>query len=208
LSDTDGKQVLRRLRESTTIPIVVISVRQEESEQIDCLDAGADDYVTKPFTVGKLLARLRAALRRAFGVPRSEVLKTGVLTVDFGTRAVFLRDEQVKLTATEYALLKVLASHAGLVKSHYQLIHEVWGTMQYQDAVHLLRVTVSNLRRKLACDSRSLIVTEVGIGYRLRRDSEWTGESLMEAPLRTKSRSGAISPKLMHLVGMRRGTCR
>jgi two-component system KDP operon response regulator KdpE len=198
--DVDGKHILRRLRESTTIPIVVISARHDESEHIACLDAGADDYVTKPFTMGRLLAQLRAALRRAFGIPRSEVFKTGGLKVDFSTRAVFVWEEQVRLTATEYALLRVLASHAGMVKTHYQLIHEVWGTLQYQDAVHLLRVTVSNLRRKLICDSRSLplIVTEAGIGYRLRRDSEWTRELRLETPARNNSGiAGSMRPARM-----------
>ena len=191
-SGVDGESVLRRLRESTAIPIVVISARHDESEQIACLDAGADDYVTKPVTMGRLLARLRAALRRAFGIPRSEVFRTGGLKVDFSMRAVFVREEQVRLTATEYALLRVLASHAGMVKTHYQLIHEVWGTLQYQDAVHLLRVTVSNLRRKLTCDSRSLplIVTESGIGYRLRRDSEWTRELRLEPVSAARMKSG------------------
>ena len=152
----DGKQVLRRLREWTTTPIIVMSVRHEESEKIACLDTGADDYLTKPFTMGELLARLRAALRRAFGTPRSEVFLAGDLKVDFSRREVFIANEPVKLTATEYDLLKVLISHAGLVRTHYQLIHELWGTTQYQDAVHLLRVTVSNLRRKLVCDPRTL----------------------------------------------------
>jgi two-component system KDP operon response regulator KdpE len=206
LSDMDGRQVLQRLRESTTIPIVVLSVRHEESEQIHCLDAGADDYVTKPFTMGELLARLRAALRRAFGIPRNEVFKTGSLTVDFSRRTVFVWDTQVRLTATEYALLKVLASHAGTVKTHYQLIHEVWGTMQYQDAVHLLRVTVSNLRRKLVCDA-PLIVTEAGIGYRLRGDSEWSHELRLEKPLRARQTIGAIEPGHRRVARMRSGTC-
>ena len=176
LPDMDGKQVLRRLRECTTAPIIVMSVRHEESEKIACLDTGADDYLTKPFTMGELLARLRAALRRAFGAPRSEVFTTGDLKVDFSRREVFVGNEQLKLTATEYDLLKVLASHAGLVRTHYQVIHELWGTAQNQDAVHLLRVTVSNLRRKLGCDPRVLryIVTEPGVGYRLRTDFELT----------------------------------
>ncbi len=176
LPDMDGKQVLRRLRECTTAPIIVMSVRHEESEKIACLDTGADDYLTKPFTMGELLARLRAALRRAFGTPRSEVFTTGDLKVDFSRREVFVGNEQLKLTATEYDLLKVLASHAGLVRTHYQVIHELWGTAQNQDAVHLLRVTVSNLRRKLGCDPRVLryIVTEPGVGYRLRTDFELT----------------------------------
>lgn len=182
LPDMDGKDVLRRLREWTSTPIVVMSVRHEESEKIACLDAGADDYLTKPFTMGELLARLRAALRRAFGSARIEVFKCGDLTVDFNRREVFAGNEQVKLTATEYDLLKVFVRHAGLVRTHYQLIHELWGTTQYQDAVHLLRVTVSNLRRKIACDSGVLryIVTEPGVGYRLRTDADWMQEKSIE----------------------------
>jgi two-component system, OmpR family, KDP operon response regulator KdpE len=175
LPDMDGRDVLKRLREWTSTPIVVMSVRHEESEKIACLDAGADDYLTKPFTMGELLARLRAALRRAFGSARIESFKTGNLKVDFNRREVFVGDDQIKLTATEYDLLKVLVHHAGLVRTHYQLIHELWGHTQYQDAVHLLRVTVSNLRRKLLCDPRFLryIVTEPGVGYRLRAETDW-----------------------------------
>ena len=176
LPDMDGKDVLQRLRKQTTSPIIVMSVRHEESEKIACLDAGADDYITKPFTMGELLARLRAALRRAFGSQSNEVFKAGDLRVDFGRREVFVGDEQVHLTATEYDLLKVLVRHAGLVRTHFQLIHEIWGSTQYQDAVHLLRVTVSNLRRKLVCDPQVLrrIVTEPGVGYRLRTELDWT----------------------------------
>jgi two-component system, OmpR family, KDP operon response regulator KdpE len=175
LPDMDGKDVLKRLRERTSTPIVVMSVRHEESEKIACLDAGADDYLTKPFTMGELLARLRAALRRAFGSARIESFKTGNLKVDFNRREVFVGDDQIKLTATEYDLLKILVHHAGLIRTHYQLIRELWGHTQYQDAVHLLRVTVSNLRRKLLCDPRFLryIVTEPGVGYRLRADTDW-----------------------------------
>src|SRR5664279_5623618 len=128
LPDTDGRQVLRRLREWTTVPIIMLSVRHEESEKIACLDNGADDYITKPFTMGELLARLRAALRRAFGTPRSDVFTAGDLKVNFSKREVFVGNQHVNLTATEYDLLKVLASHAGLVRTHRQLIHELWGT--------------------------------------------------------------------------------
>ena len=169
LPDMDGKHVLQHLREWTTAPIIVMSVRQEESEKIACLDTGADDYVTKPFAMGELLARLRAALRRAFGTPRAEIFTAGDLKLDFGRREVFVANERVRLTATEYDLLKLLASHAGVVRTHYQLIHELWGTTQYRDVVHLLRVTVSNLRRKLDCDPGidRHIVTEPGVGYRL-----------------------------------------
>jgi two-component system KDP operon response regulator KdpE len=170
LPERDGKQVLQRLREWTTAPIIVMSVRQEESEKIACLDTGADDYVTKPFSMGELLARLRAALRRVFG--RSEVFRAGELKLDFYRREVFVGNEKVKLTATEYDLLKLLATHAGAVRTHYQLVHALWGSSQYQDVVHLLRVTVSNLRRKLEGDAGIVrhIVTEPGVGYRLRDD--------------------------------------
>ena len=166
----DGQQVLRHFRQWTTAPIIVMSVEHQESEMIACLDTGADHYMTKPFTMGELLARLRAASRRAFGVPRNEVFQTGELRLDFTRREVFVGNEPVRLTVTEYDLLKVLASHAGLVRTHHQLIHEVWGSTQYQDALHLLRVTVSNLRRKLACDSKSFppLITEPGVGYRLQ----------------------------------------
>ena len=169
LPDMDGKEVLRCLRECTNTPIVVMSYRHQEEEKIACLDSGADDYITKPFLTGEVLARMRAALRRAFGVPRAEIFTAGYLTVDFIRREVLVGSQQVKLTATEYDLLKVLAIHAGSVRTHHQLIHEVWGSTQYQDAVHLLRVTVSNLRRKLVSDSGNLcpIATEAGVGYRL-----------------------------------------
>jgi two-component system KDP operon response regulator KdpE len=175
LPDMDGKEVLRRLRAWTSTPVVVMSVRHLEAEKIACLDAGADDFLTKPFTMGELLARLRAVLRRAFGASQGESFKAGALRVDFNRREVFVGEEKVNLSATEYDLLKVLVHHAGLVRTHHQLIHELWGGTHYQDSVHLLRVTVSNLRRKLACDPRILryIVTEPGVGYRLRTDADW-----------------------------------
>jgi two-component system KDP operon response regulator KdpE len=166
--DNDGKHLVKGLRHWTTAPIVVMSVRQDESEKVSCLDTGADDYMTRPFAAAELLARLRAALRRAFGVPRSETFAVGDLTIDFSTREVFVQQSRVNLTATEYDLLKVLAGHAGSVRTHYQLIHELWGIPQSQNARHLLRVTVSHLRRKLLCSSSRCghIGTELGVGYR------------------------------------------
>jgi two-component system KDP operon response regulator KdpE len=176
LPDIDGKEVVRRLREWAATPIIVMSVRNEEAEKITALDAGADDYLTKPFTMGEMLARLRAALRRANDTSQIQIFKAGGLKVDLGGRTVHVGDEQVKLTATEYDLLKVFIRHAGLVRTHNQLIHELWGSTQYQDAVHLLRVTVSNVRRKLASNpgEHRYIVSEPGVGYRLRIDSETT----------------------------------
>jgi two-component system KDP operon response regulator KdpE len=151
----------------------VISADDDESDIIACLDLGADYYVKKPLASGELLAGVRAALRKTFGDTQDEVFSAGDLTVDFNRREVFVGQQHVRLTATEYQLLSVLVRHAGVVRTHYQLIHEVWGTTQYQDPVHLLRVTVSNLRRKVTSDStRPLpIVTEPGVGYRLRSDS-------------------------------------
>ena len=168
VKDREGKHLVESLRHWTTAPIIVMSVRQEESEKVSCLDTGADDYVTRPFATAELLARLRAALRRAFGVPRSEVLKAGDLTINFSAREVFVQQLPIKLTATEYDLLSVLAAHAGSVKTHYQLIHELWGIPQDNNARHLLRVTVSHLRRKLLNSSSICghIGTELGVGYR------------------------------------------
>jgi two-component system KDP operon response regulator KdpE len=180
LPDMDGKELLDRLRKWTSAPIVVISARQTESEIIACLDLGADDYIKKPFATGELLARIRAALRRAFGGTQCEAFTAGDLRVDFDRREVFVGTEQIRLTATEFHLLNVLVHHAGRVRTHHQLIHEVWGSTQYQDAVHLLRVTVSNLRRKLTSDSGHdlPIVTEPGMGYRLRSDSSYAPSAL------------------------------
>jgi two-component system KDP operon response regulator KdpE len=171
----DDKQMIRILRECTNAPIVVISSRTGESEKIECLDIGADDYLTKPFSMGELMARLRAALRRAFGIPRSQVFIAGDLRIDFSKRTVFVGNELIRLTGTEYELLKVLACNAGAVRTHHQLIHAVWGTTQYQDALHLLRVTMSNLRRKLTRQPNTvwLIATEPRVGYRLGRDVDW-----------------------------------
>ena len=173
LPDMDGKEVIRRLREEWTIaPIIVISVRNEESEKVSSLDIGAHDYLTKPFSMPELLARMRATLR-SVSATRDDVFMVRDLRVDLSRREVFIGETAVKLTATEYDLLKVLVHYAGNVRTHHQLIHELWGRTQYQDAVHLLRVTLSHLRRKIHLDLMSprYIVTEPGVGYRLRTES-------------------------------------
>jgi two-component system KDP operon response regulator KdpE len=173
LPDVDGKEVIRHLREEWTIaPIIVISVRNDESEKVSALDTGAHDYLTKPFTMPELLARMRATLR-SVSATRDNVFTVRDLRVDLSRREVFVGENAVKLTATEYDLLKVLIHHAGNVRTHHQLIHELWGRTQYQDAVHLLRVTLSHLRRKIRLDPMSprYIVTEPGVGYRLRTES-------------------------------------
>jgi two-component system, OmpR family, KDP operon response regulator KdpE len=172
LPDIDGKEVIRGLREQAVAPIIVISVRDNEIEKVTALDTGAHDYLTKPFTIPELLARMRATLR-SVSATQDDVFSVGDLRVDLVRREVFVGESPVKLTATEYDLLKVLVHHAGRVRTHHQLIHELWGRTQYQDAVHLLRVTLSHLRRKLRPDPRKprYIVTEPGVGYRLRTES-------------------------------------
>ena len=172
LPDMDGVEVTRRLREWTNIPIIVVSVRDQEEHKIAALDAGADDYLTKPFGVGELTARVRAALRR-YAHPESEpVFQKDDLLVDLARRKVELHGRPVNLTPTEYDLLRVLVQHAGKVLTHDMLIRAVWGgesAGSEQDS-HLLRVNVSNLRHKLEVDpSRPhYVVTEPGVGYRLK----------------------------------------
>jgi two-component system KDP operon response regulator KdpE len=172
LPDIGGVEVTRCLREWTQTPIIVLSVRESESDKVDALDAGADDYLTKPFGPGELLARIRAALRRVAGLEKGSVFQSGDLTVDLAAREVRIGDRPVQLTPTEYELLKVLVSHAGRIMTHAQLIREVWRGFHYEDALHILRVNVSNLRHKLEPDpSRPrYITTDPGVGYRLRTE--------------------------------------
>ena len=172
LPDMDGLDVTRRLREWTQIPIIIVSVRDREEDKIAALDAGADDYLTKPFGVGELTARVRAALRRS-AQPESElVFQKDDLMVDLARRNVLKQGQAVSLTPTEYDILRVLVKHAGKVLTHEQLIHSIWGSESVNDEEnsHLLRVNISNLRRKLEIDPARprYIVTEPGVGYRLR----------------------------------------
>jgi two-component system, OmpR family, KDP operon response regulator KdpE len=169
LPDIDGVEVTRLLRQWTQVPIVVLSVRGSESDKIAALDAGADDYVTKPFSAGELLARLRAALRRAVQPKGEPVFASGDLKVDLSKRIVTLGDQEVQLTPTEYGLLRALVTHAGKVLTHRQLLREVWGT-SYEQEFHILHVNVSNLRHKIEHEPArpQLIITEPGVGYRLR----------------------------------------
>jgi len=175
LPDMDGVDVTRRLREWIQIPIIVVSVRDREADKIAALDAGADDYLTKPFGVGELMARLRVALRRA-AVPENEpVFHADRLTVDLTRHEVTVDGQTASLTPTEYDILRVLIQHAGKVLTHQQLIHLVWGDAHEADA-HLLRVNISNLRRKIEADpSRPhCVMTEPGVGYRLKDfDAAW-----------------------------------
>ncbi len=168
LPDLDGIDVIQRLREWTEVPIIVLSVRGHEDDKIKALDAGADDYVTKPFSMGELLARLRVALRRAAKSDDEPILAFGDLSLDLARRNVTVRGEEVKLTPTEYEVLKYLAQQAGRVVTHRQLLLAIWGS-NYQEESQYLRVYIGQLRRKIESDPAqpTYIITEPGVGYRL-----------------------------------------
>jgi two-component system KDP operon response regulator KdpE len=169
LPDIDGVEVTRRLREWTQIPIIIVSVREQEQDKIAALDAGADDYLTKPFGVGELMARLRSALRRSAQAETDPVFKTGNLVVDLNLREVLMNGQPVSLTPTEYDLLRAFVKHAGKVLTHDQLLRAVWGTA-YESETHMLQVNISNLRRKIEPDPvrPNYLITEPGVGYRLK----------------------------------------
>ncbi|MCG2786672.1 MAG: response regulator [Anaerolineae bacterium] len=169
LPDLNGVEVTRRLREWTQVPIIIVSVREQEADKIAALDAGADDYLTKPFGAGELMARIRVALRHAVQTDGEPVFLDGNLTVDFTHRLVTVQDQPVPLTPTEYDLLKTLIKHADKVLTHRQLLRTVWGTT-YENDTHILQVNISNLRRKIEPDpARPVhIITEPGVGYRLK----------------------------------------
>ena len=172
LPDVDGVEVTRQVRGWSKVPIIVLSARGMEQDKIAALDAGADDYLTKPFGMGELLARIRVALRH-LGPPSGDAIYTaGDLTVDLARRLVTIAGQDLSLTPIEYDILKVLISHAGKVLTHKQLLKEVWGPA-YEQEVHLLGVNISNLRRKLEPDPArpQYIVTEPGVGYRMRAAS-------------------------------------
>ncbi|KYP81745.1 response regulator [Ferroacidibacillus organovorans] len=167
LPDVEGHQVLKQIREWSRVPIIVLTVREDVEEKIAALDQGADDFVTKPFALGELLARIRVWLRH---IPKQEepVLTFGDLTVDLAQRLVLHHQQPVKLTPIEYDLLKVLVRHAGRVMTHRQLLQEVWGNYNVDESSHYLRIYIGHLRKKLERDPArpSLILTEPGVGYR------------------------------------------
>jgi two-component system KDP operon response regulator KdpE len=171
LPDIDGLQVIRRLREWSAVPIIVLSARGQEPDKVAALDAGADDYLSKPFGVGELLARMRVALRHRARVDQGSVESTvtvGDLHVDLGRRRVLIRDAEVHLTPIEYRLLATLIRYAGKVVTHRQLLREVWGP-NAESQSHYLRVYMAHLRRKLEKDPAQprYLLTEPGVGYRL-----------------------------------------
>jgi two-component system, OmpR family, KDP operon response regulator KdpE len=169
LPDMDGTEVIKGVRGWTSTPIIVLSAWGQESQKVAALDAGADDYVTKPFGMDELLARLRAAVRRASPAPEAPVVTTDDFTVDLADKRVTRAGQDVRLTPTEWQLLEVLVRHAGRLVTQRQLLAEVWGP-GYQNEAHYLRVYVANLRRKLEPDPSAPrhLLTEPGIGYRFR----------------------------------------
>ncbi len=169
LPELDGVEVTRRVRQWSRLPIIILSVRDRESDKIAALDAGADDYLTKPFGMGELMARVRGVMRRAAPDTSGPVYQVEELRVDLSRHQVTLGGKEVLLTPTEFDLLRVLIQNAGKVITHRQLIHKVWGTA-YEDESRLLRVNISNLRRKIEPNPNRpyYILTELGVGYRLR----------------------------------------
>lgn len=168
LPDMEGLDVLNRLREWSPTPVIILSVRDSDRDKVAALDAGADDYLTKPFSLEELMARMRVAQRHAQPGPQPAVFTCGNVSIDLAHRQVTKNGQPVRLTPTEYALLRQLVQHAGRVLTHKQILKEVWGP-EYMEETHYLRVYFANLRQKLEDDPSlpRLIVTEPGVGYRL-----------------------------------------
>jgi two-component system, OmpR family, KDP operon response regulator KdpE len=166
LPDMDGLEVLQNLREWTQVPIIVLSARGQERDKVSALDGGADDYLTKPFSIGELMARVRVALRHVTKNTIEEPLfQAGAMEIDFAARRVLLEGKEVHLTQLEYKLLALLARHAGKVVTQKQILIEVWG-QSFEDSSHTLRVHMGNLRQKIESPDRRYIRTETGVGYR------------------------------------------
>lgn len=170
LPDRDGLEVLRELRQWTDVPVIVLTARGQERDKVAALDGGADDYVTKPFSLGELMARIRVAVRHGTRIESivDPIFRSGGLTIDFSARQVLVDGSEVRLTPTEYRLLALLAHHAGKVVTHRQLLKEVWGP-GFEDATHTLRVHMGSIRQKVDPDPTRprFIRTETGVGYRL-----------------------------------------
>ena len=170
LPDGDGLELIPQVREHSSLPIIVLSVRDDEAGKVRALDAGADDYLTKPFGTGELLARIRAALRhRLLASGAQPIVESGELKIDLSLRRVTLAGAELKLSRKEYAILAVLAKHAGRVVTQPQILREVWGKV-HEDDTQYLRVYVGQLRHKLGDDAAAprYLLTEPGVGYRLK----------------------------------------
>lgn len=169
LPDIDGVEVTRQIRAISTVPIIILSVRSNEIDKIEALDAGADDYLTKPFSIGELLARVRVVLRRLEPQVPREIFQVDDLVLDIPRHRLTLSGREITLTPTEFDILAVLMQNRGVVVTHRQLIHQVWGSV-YEDGSRLLRVNISNLRHKIEADPNQpvFILTELGVGYRFK----------------------------------------
>jgi len=173
LTDIDGREVIGRIRKRTKTPIIVLSVRDDPSEKIAALDAGADDYLTKPFSTEELLARLRAVMRRLLPPDKEEILKTAKLCMDITKRRVRVGSDEIDLSPIEYDLLKLFLLNTGKVLTHRQILRQIWNKAEdFEGILHLLRVTISNLRSKIEPnpDRPTYILTEPGVGYRLHSE--------------------------------------
>lgn len=168
LPDISGHDVLRKLREWTQTPVIVLSVNNTDRDKVLALDSGADDYLTKPFSVEELMARIRTTMRHTQPTPEEPVITFGDVQIDFTRRLITKRGRAVKLTPTEYALFKLMATHAGRVLTQQQILREVWGA-EYVNETHYLRVYFAQLRQKLEDNPAlpKLLITEPGVGYRL-----------------------------------------
>jgi len=173
LPDRDGLTLLKQLREWSTVPILVLTVHDDELMKIEALDNGADDYVTKPFNTGELLARIRVAIRHSQKIDESPVFSAGPLWLDMNTRTVKVDGDEVKLTLTEYNLLTLMVRNAGKVLTHSYISREVWGN-PYSDNAQALRVHMAQLRKKIERNPSvpELLITEPGVGYRLKSSGE------------------------------------
>lgn len=173
LPDMDGTDVAKEIRKRSKVPIIILSVREDESDKIAALDAGADDYLTKPFNAGEMLARIRAVMRRLLPENKRTLFKVRKLAIDIAKHSVEVKGKPVHLTPTEYDVLKLLVFNAGKVLTHGQILKEIWNkTQDYAGIDHLLRVTISNLRNKIEADPNrpEYVLTEPGVGYRLFMD--------------------------------------
>jgi two-component system KDP operon response regulator KdpE len=174
LPDMDGIEVIKGIRKRSKMPIIILSVREEAMDKVAALDAGADDYLTKPFSTRELLARLRAVIRRLLPSNKEEILRVGRISIDIPNHQVKVSEKEADLTPTEYDILKLFILNTGKVLTHRQILQEVWNKADDLEGVlHLLRVTISNLRSKIEPnpDRPTYILTEPGIGYRLRSEN-------------------------------------